>query len=191
MTSHHVSNLITAVINGLCSSCIVVANWLVVFDIARIQRFSVNASERSLSVPGIFWTLPRSSDAALLCCFLSLGEYQPLCPAWLINLILREFLPLLRRFVFDTQRHKLRAMHYIVIASSLQGNNIDNSWASSQVVLNCNMDLRHPVKICRVHGLLKLNSFETSMPSCFFFALFWRSQLMFIFLWSFDVTSLR
>ena len=36
---------------------------------------------------------------------------------------------------FVTQRHKLRAMHYIVIASSLQGNNIDNSWASSQVVL--------------------------------------------------------
>ena len=131
VTAHYASNLITAVINGLCSSCIVVANWLVVFDIARIKRFS----ERSLSVPGVFWTLPRSSDAALLCCFLSLGEYQPLCPAWLINLILREFLALLRRFVFDTPRHKLWAMHYIVIASSLQGNNIDNSWASSQVVL--------------------------------------------------------
>lgn len=46
------------------------------------------------------------------------------------------------------------------------------------------MDLTHPVNICRVHGLLMLNSFETSMPSCFFFASFWRSQLMFILLWS-------
>ena len=38
-------------------------------------------------------------------------------------------------FRFDTQGHKLLALHYIAIASSLQGNNIDNSRASSQVVL--------------------------------------------------------
>ena len=66
----HSSNLTTAVINGLCSPFLVIANSLVVLVITR-NAFLPDAFKRSLSLPGVFGFFSWSLGADLLCCLSS------------------------------------------------------------------------------------------------------------------------